>query len=171
VYLFPLGVDPEKEARRGGNLAVAGPQSFRGHRPGKLTLETINHTKLNCALLQFGLSIVMWFGRYLGHSVRDSFDVPPGDQFIDCRWPGIGLVAFRSSQCPKFPFPDQMSRAPDRSIGSEVDIYHNKQCMIAIVAVWLNVILGRHYLFAPQIEPSLLIFRESMPYFSKSILF
>jgi hypothetical protein len=64
-----------------------------------------------------------------------------------------------------------MPRAPDRSIGCEVDMYQNKQNMIAIVAVRLNVIPGRHYLFAPQIGPSVLIFWESMPYCSKSIPF
>jgi hypothetical protein len=90
---------------------------------------------------------------------------------MNCRWPGTGLVAFRLSRCPKFPFPDQMPRAPDRSIGSEIDIYHNKQSMIAIVAVRLNVILGRQYPFAPQIEPSVLIFWENMTYCSKKHLF
>jgi hypothetical protein len=43
--------------------------------------------------------------------------------------------------------------------------------MIAIVAVRPNVILGRQYLFSPQIEPSIFIFWENMTYCSKSIPF
>jgi hypothetical protein len=44
----------------------------------------------------------------------------------------------------------------------EVYIYRRKQNMIAIVAVRLNVILGRQYLFSPQMEPSIFIFWENM---------
>jgi hypothetical protein len=49
--------------------------------------------------------------------------------------------------------------------------HHNKQNMIAIVAVRPNVTLSRWYLFAPQIEPSVFIFEQTMPYSSKSIPF
>jgi hypothetical protein len=34
--------------------------------------------------------------------------------------------------------------------------------MITIVAVQPNVIVGRQYLFSPQIEPSIFIFWENM---------
>jgi hypothetical protein len=46
----------------------------------------------------------------------------------------------------------------DLSLGSEVDIYYHNQNMIAIVAVWPNVILGRWDLFSRQIEPSVFSF-------------
>jgi hypothetical protein len=55
----------------------------------------------------------------------------------------------------------------DRSLGSDVYIYRHKQNMIAIVAVRPNVLLGRQYLFCPQIKPFIFIFWENMTYCSK----
>jgi hypothetical protein len=59
----------------------------------------------------------------------------------------------------------------DRSLGSEVYIYPNKQNMIAIVAVRPNIILGRQDLFSSQKGPTIFIFEQIMPYSSKNILF
>jgi hypothetical protein len=47
------------------------------------------------------------------------------------------------------------------------DICRNNSNMIAIVAVQPNLILGRQYLFAPQIEPSVVICWQNMTYWSK----
>jgi hypothetical protein len=56
-------------------------------------------------------------------------------------------------------------RALDCSICSEVYVYHNTQNMTAIVAVRPNVILGRQYLFSPQIEPP--VFGQNTTDYSK----
>jgi hypothetical protein len=52
-----------------------------------------------------------------------------------------------------------------------VYIYRNNQNMIVIVAVRPNVILGRHYLFSRQIEPSVLILWQNMRYCSNNYPF
>jgi hypothetical protein len=57
------------------------------------------------------------------------------------------------------------------SFWHEVYIYYHKQNTIAIVAVRLSIILGREYLFSPQIEPSVFIFWENLTCCSKTIPF
>jgi hypothetical protein len=64
-----------------------------------------------------------------------------------------------------------MPRALDRSLGSEVYIYRHNQNVIGLVAVQPDVILGRQFLFSPQIESYVFIFCKNMTYCNKSIPF
>jgi hypothetical protein len=48
-----------------------------------------------------------------------------------------------------------------------VVIYRKNQNTVAIVVVRPNVILGRQYLFPPQIEPSIIIVSQNITYCKK----